>query len=108
MKAKWDLPEELKGMEILETLISPVNMDMGVMIVGEDYFEGAKQSIVRFYLITIKEDECYIDDELQAFAFPNFNSAKKFAEDAPTMSAIDLMLLMNGSLTNDINSNFVQ
>ena len=103
-----ELPEEFEGMELLQTLISPVKSDMGIMVLGENYSDGAERPTVRIYLISIEEDEWDLEGELQAFTFPNFGSAKRFVEDLPSMSAIDLLLLLNGHQGTYTNKKIIQ
>ncbi|QDY46924.1 geranylgeranyl pyrophosphate synthase (plasmid) [Planococcus glaciei] len=93
MDYELELPEEFEGMELLQTLISPAKSDTGIMILGENYAEGVERPTVRIYLISIGKDEWNIEGELQAFTFPSFGSAKRFVEDLPSMSAIDLLCL---------------
>lgn len=95
MDYDWELPEEFEGMELLETLISPAKSNIGIMVLGENYSDGVERPTVRIYLISIEEDEWDFEGELQAFTFLNFGSAKRFVEDLPSMSAIDLLLLLN-------------
>lgn len=99
MKNPLDLPEELEGMVLLETLISPMLPNTGVIIVGENYEETSVQPIVRVYLITMEED-WVIEAELQAFAFRDIASANKFVADLPHLSAIDILIQMNGHQSN--------
>lgn len=108
MDYDWELPEEFEGMELLETLISPAKSDMGIMILGENYSEGAERPTVRIYLISIEEDEWDFEGELQAFEFLNFESAKRFVEELPSMSAIDLLLLLNGHRASYFNKKIMQ
>lgn len=105
---KIELPEELEGMEILATLLSPDKPEIGVLVLGEDYQEKSNQPVIRVYLINMYEEEWVIQDELQAFAFWSFESAKRFVDDLPSMSAIDLMLLMNGHSKDMLNEKFLQ
>ncbi|WP_298830116.1 hypothetical protein [uncultured Planococcus sp.] len=91
-----ELPEEFEGMELLQTLLSPAKSDRGIMILGKNYSDGVERPTVRIYLISIEENEWDLEEELQAFTFLNFGSAKRFVEGLPSMSAIDLLLLLNG------------
>ena len=108
MDYDFELPEEFEGMKLLQTLISPAKSDMGIMILGENYSDGAERPTVRIYLISIKEDEWDFEGELQAFTFLNFESAKRFVEELPSMSAIDLLLLLNGHQSSYTNKEFMQ
>lgn len=92
-----DLPKELDGMVLIETLISPMQPNTGVIIVGENYEETSIQPIVRIYLIVWEDDDWVIEKELQAFAFSDIGSAHRFVSDLPNLSAIDILILMNGS-----------
>ena len=103
-----ELPKEFEGMELLDTLISPAKSDLGIMILGENYSNGTECPTVRIYLINIEEDEWDFEGELQAFTFPNFVSAKRFVEELPSMSAIDLLLLLNGHQGTYTNKKIIQ
>lgn len=95
MKNQTNLPEDLDGMVLIETLISPMQPNTGIIIVGENYEETSIQPIVRIYLITWQDDDWVIETELQAFAFRDINSANRFVSDLPNLSAIDVLILMN-------------
>lgn len=97
MKNQMELPKELDGMVLIETLISPMQPNTGVIIVGDNYGETSIQPIVRIYLITWEDDDWVIEKELQAFAFSDMDSAKRFVSDLPNLSAIDILILMQGS-----------
>lgn len=103
-----ELPEKLNGMEVLATLFSPAEPNIGILVTGENYEEKTTQPLVCVYLIAFNEGKWFIQEELQAFSFWSFKSAKRFVDDLPNMSAIDLMLLMNGLSTNTLNGTFVQ
>ena len=108
MKKQMNLPEELDGMVLIETLISPMQPNTGVIIAGENYEETSIQPIVRIYLITMEEEEWVIETELQAFAFSNIASANKFVSDLPNLSAIDILIRMNGYQSNSSSGFIVQ
>ena len=108
MDYDWELPEEFEGMELLQTLISPAKSDVGIMVLGENYLAGTARPTVRIYLISIQEDEWDFERELQAITFPNFGSAKRFVEELPSMSAIDMLLLLNGHQATYINKEIMQ
>lgn len=97
MKNQMNLPEELDGMVLIETLISLMQPNTGVIIVGENYVETSIQPIVRLYLITWEDDDWVIETEMQAFAFNDLGSARRFVSDLPNLSAIDILIQMNGS-----------
>lgn len=90
------LEEFEDNMEIITTIFSPALSGIGILIVGEDYHEKADQVVVRIFLLGIEETEWFIQDELQAFAFFSLASAKTFIGNLPSMSALDLMLVMSG------------
>lgn len=108
MDYELELPDEFEGMELLQTLISPAKSDIGIIILGENYSDGVERPTVRIYLISIEENEWDLEGELQAFTFLNFGSAKRFVEDLPIMSAIDLLLLMNGRQAIHTNQEIMQ
>ncbi|MDJ0332645.1 hypothetical protein [Planococcus sp. S3-L1] len=100
MKNKMRLPKELDGLVLIETLISPMQPNTGVVIAGGNYKKTATQPIVRVYLITWEDEGWVIETELQAFAFSDFESAKKFVSDLPDLSAIDILIRMSGQQSN--------
>lgn len=108
MKNQMDLPKELDGMVLLETLISPMQPNTGVIIAGENYEETSTWPIVRIYLITMEEEDWVMEAELQAFAFSDINSANKFVSDLPNLSAIDILIRMNGHQSNTPSESVVQ
>ncbi|MGK7377609.1 hypothetical protein ACSFXN_07180 [Planococcus sp. 1R117A] len=108
MKKQMNLLEELDGLVLLETLISPMQPNTGVIIAGENYEETSIQPIVRIYLITMEEEEWVIEAELQAFAFSDIDSADKFVSDLPNLSAIDILIRMNGHQSKTPSGSIVQ
>lgn len=88
--------EIVENHNVLVTLLSPYHSNLAILITGEDYFQKSTKTIIRVYLITEIRDEWSIQTELESFAFSNYNSANKFINDLPGMSAIDLLILMNG------------
>lgn len=92
-----DFEEE---MTVLATLKSPAQAFIGILIAGEDYQEKAKEPVIRIYLLALEDQEWHIADELHAFAFSDYASAQRFVDDLPDMSAIDLLLLINGYQSN--------
>lgn len=108
MKNQMDLPEELDGMVLIETLISPMQPNTGVIIAGENYEEASIQPIVRIYLIAMEEENWLIEAELQAFAFSNIDNANKFVSDLPNLSAIDILIRMNGNQSKTSFGSIVQ
>lgn len=108
MKNQMSLPKELDGMVLIETLISAMQPSTGVIIVGENYEETASQPIVRVYLITMEDEGWVIETELQAFAFSDLESAKKFVSDLPDLSAIDILIRMSGHQSNSPSGSIAQ
>ncbi|CEG21503.1 hypothetical protein BN1080_00414 [Planococcus massiliensis] len=90
-----------ENIKIIDTLLSPSHPNFGILIAGEDYFHSSKQPIIRVYLIYENNSEWHIQKELEAFSFSNYSMAKQFISDLPKMSALDLLLLMNGWQKNN-------
>lgn len=86
----------IKNIHLLATLLSPSQSSLGILIAGEEYFQESIQPIIRIYLIEESELEWHIQKELETFVFSSYASAKKFVNDLPEMSALDLLLVMNG------------
>lgn len=88
--------EIVESTHVLATLLSPSQPGLGVLIAGEEYYKGSKYPIIYVYLIHESESEWQIQKELESFKFSSYNSATQFVKDLPQMSALDLLLLMNG------------
>lgn len=108
MENKMKLPKELDGMVLIETLISPMQPNTGVIIAGENYKETSSQPIVRVYLITWEDEGWVIETELQAFTFSDLESAKKFVSDLPDLSAIDILIRMSGHQSNSLSGSIAK
>ncbi|MDN4608046.1 hypothetical protein [Sporosarcina highlanderae] len=98
---KIELPNDLfDGMMYLTQVISPARDHVAIVIMGENMDEDAYDpdefSVIRLYL--------FIDDgrafspvqEIEAFSFKGLEDAYGFLKALPEMSAMDLMLRMNG------------
>lgn len=108
MEFKLEIPQGFEELELLGTLLSPVADNTGVIIMGEDYEDAAAEPTVWLYLIGLIEEKWHIQDELESFTFSNYESAKRFVDDLPSMSAIDLLLLMNGHQIEKAKGSIVQ
>lgn len=108
MKNQMSLPKELDRMVLIETLISAMQPNTGVIIAGENYEETAIQPIVRVYLMTMEDEGWVIETELQAFAFNDIESANKFVSDLPNLSAIDILIRMSGHQSNSLSGSIGQ
>ncbi|WP_298830050.1 hypothetical protein [uncultured Planococcus sp.] len=101
MEKPFEIPIGIKdqledNMEVITTIFSPALSGIGILIIGENYHEDADHVVVRIYLLGNEETEWFIQDELQAFAFLSLASAQRFIINLPSMSALDLMLVMSG------------
>ena len=52
--------------------------------------------MIRIYLLHKVEDEYAIQSELEAFQFPDYAMAKSFNDWLPNMTALEILLIMNG------------
>lgn len=102
---EFGLPENV---EVLDILISVTHPDRAILIAGEDYEENAKQPIIRIYLAELVEDQWANLDELEAFAFGGYREAQRFHDNLPSMSAIDLLLMMNSHNPHIFNGEYIQ
>lgn len=90
------LPEGFEDkMEIITTIFNSTN-EVGFVIAGESMHPTSKQPILRIYLLANVDVGWVLQEELQAFAFTNYDNAQSFLENLPSMSALELLLVMNG------------
>lgn len=87
---------------ILATFLSPHQPDLGILITAEEYFLNPSQLSIKIHLIVRSNSEWHIQKELETLVFSNYSSAKKFVNDLPEMSALDLLLILNGGQKNEI------
>ncbi len=84
----------LEGMEILDTMFSPVNLDMGILLLGEKTRIRNTSKILRFYRLQRNKEEYEVEKELTSFSFPTTKDADNFILNLKKMSALDLMVLL--------------
>lgn len=91
------IPDMLKHMEILTIAISPVMQDLGILIMGVN-MKPLKNELptIRIYLLQKDGRKFNVEKELEAFSFFDANSAMEFVMNLPEMSALELLLMMNG------------
>lgn len=95
---RLNVRNELRNnMTLLSTLISPGRSDLGILIAGENYFKTSTQPCIHIYLIIESKSEWRIQKKIGNYKFTNFNSASQFAIDLPELSALDLLILTDGS-----------
>lgn len=87
----------LNTMEIQGVTISPTNQELGVLILSEKIEED--QIIIRIYLLKLDKGskEYHIDYELEAFSFNNLQASQEFVERLPSMSALEMLILLNST-----------
>ncbi len=88
--------------------ISPIQPTSGVIIAGENYEETAIQPIVRIYLITMEDEGWVIETELPVFTFSDLDRANNFVSNLPNLSAIDILIRMNGQRSNTSSESIVR
>ena len=94
-----EIEDQLKdNMEVLLAIFNPTLPNVGIMILGEDHHPDSNLVILRIYLLSLKNLEWCIRDELQAFSFTSYANASSFLNSVEEMSAIDLMLFMNNHM----------
>lgn len=94
------LPEEFtEGMEFLSSVFSNVQKQSGILIMGENLDGEEELPVIRLYLLKRCDLYWHVQDELQAFAFPDVLSAYQFLQELPQMSALDLLIKMNSPQT---------
>ena len=57
--------------------------------------------VVRLYTLKNKGVKLAIDTEFEAFAFTNYREATLFANRLPTMSAIEILIIMDNNIRAD-------
>lgn len=87
-------------MEVITTIFNPTN-DIGLAIAGENLHPTSKCPILRIFMLETVDQGWAFKEELQAFAFLNYDDAQSFLENLPTMSALDLLIVMNGLELSD-------
>jgi hypothetical protein len=95
------IPENFNDMKVMQTIISPVYRHMGILIMGEDMHRGSASPIIRIYQLDKVDNKYLIQNELQAFNFLNYASAKSFLQELPKMSALELLITMNNQKATD-------
>ncbi|MEK4424534.1 geranylgeranyl pyrophosphate synthase [Solibacillus sp. FSL K6-1523] len=90
---EWFVLDEL---HILETIISPVSNDMGIIVASEN-FDATKRChpTVRLYMIHLVDDQFELTKELDAFQFQSVAEAKQFAAKLPNLNAMDFIMMIN-------------
>jgi len=86
-----NLPVELESMELIQFIESPVVNGLGILIMGENMNTTPN---IRFYQLEKIEDLFEVKKELQTFTFHSSAEAMVFMEHLPTMSALELLLMM--------------
>ena len=89
------IPEGFEDdLEIITTIFNETK-EVGFAIVGEDMHPDSKQPIIRIYLLANVDSGWMFQEELQAFAFWNYEKAQSFLSNLPTMSALEILMIMN-------------
>lgn len=82
-------------MEVLTTIFNPTN-DIGLAIAGENLHPSSKCPIVRIFMLETVNQGWAFKEELQSFAFSNYDEAQSFLENLPEMSALEMLIILNG------------
>lgn len=89
------IPEDFEdNMKIITTIFSSTK-EVGLVIAGEDMYPTSEHPILRIYLLEHIDLGWAIQEELHAFAFLNYDTAKLFLEKLPNMSALELLIMMS-------------
>jgi len=90
------MPEEFGDeMEILTTVFTPEN-EIGLVIAGENMYQTSENPVIRIFMLENVDLGWALNEELQAFAFLNYDEAQSFLVNLPNMSALELLIIMNG------------
>lgn len=99
------LPEELKEFVFINTISTPGLNDFEILIMGQDLEPlGGQLPTIRLYLIKKHDSEYHFEDEIEAFSFLDTATAMNFAINLPQMTALELLLMMNGQVRADENN----
>lgn len=82
-------------MEVITTIFTPTN-DIGLAIAGENMYPTSTCPILRIFMLETVDHGWAFKEELQAFTFLNFDDAQTFLENLPQMSALEMLILLNG------------
>ncbi|WP_203248508.1 hypothetical protein [Sporosarcina beigongshangi] len=94
---KLALPKALQEEMVLhELLVQPDAGDIGILVMIHDLSADATGYVVRVYLLGKVDGEFKVHDELEAFAFPDHEAAVSFANRLRSMTALELLIIMNG------------
>ena len=93
-----NLPQcfELNELYPLDTIMHPNSNKVGFLIAGEHFHKNAiSNPIVRVYLMNLQENGYEVTTELESFKFSTIHEAQSFVAQLPTLSALDLILMLN-------------
>ncbi|MBO0589053.1 hypothetical protein [Sporosarcina sp. E16_8] len=94
---KRGLPEDLPGeYEVHGVYHCPAMSDAKVLTLIHDMSADDAGHVVRVYMSREENDEFIFDFELEAFAFPSYESAVAFANRLPSLTALELLMVQNG------------
>lgn len=88
------LPEELEGMDVLDTYMNSEASDIGVLVMGQNMNPISDNPVIRIYLLVKEYDAVYVHQELEAFTFESYGSAIAFLQKLPRMTALELLIMM--------------
>ena len=90
---EWFVQDEL---HIIETIVGQVSATTGIVIAAEN-FDAKKKCLptVRLYMMQLMDEQYELTKELDAFQFDTADEAKQFCAKLPTITAMDLIMLMN-------------
>ena len=98
--------EDIDNMEVYEICISKNEQDPAVLIMIQNTYPEIISHVVRLYSLVRKPKEFIISDEIEAFGFMDRESAVKFANRLPQMSAFEILMIMGHN--TDAGGNLVQ
>ena len=102
MKGEFDLqneyglalPDELEGMDVLDTYMNSEASDVGILVMGQNMNPVSDNPVIRIYLLLKEYDAVYVHQELEAFTFESYGSAIAFLQKLPKMTALELLIMM--------------
>lgn len=92
------LPESLrKEMKVHAIFQYPGVDDLSVLAMLHDMSVDKVGHVVRLYMMRRENDELLVELELEAFAFPDEETAVLFAIRVPNMTALEILMIQGGN-----------
>ncbi|WP_025783037.1 hypothetical protein [Sporosarcina sp. D27] len=112
MNQKVEIPFEMKHMLLLSQIINSDNTRFEILILGEnmkpDIRNEKANSVIHLLLYIQREGQYVFENLIESFAFESNEMAYNFLTELPNMSALDLLLKLNGPVDIDMEIQPIQ